>query len=62
MESLKLISIQEEFNTEFERLSIEYSHVEIYTAWVGNPGNIISFSHLENLQRVEVYLGIYNSF
>jgi hypothetical protein len=53
-----LISSQEEFAKEFGRLCKEFNHLEIYTAWVGNPGNIIPFSHLENLDTVEVYLGV----
>lgn len=55
---MKLISNQKVFTEEFERCSKEYSSIEIYTAWVGNPNNIIPYCYLDNLQKVKVYLGI----
>lgn len=55
---MKLISNQADFSVEFERCCKKYSHLSMFTAWVGNPGNIIPYSHLENLEKVNIYLGI----
>jgi len=58
MKQIKLISSHKDFQENFERCCREYDHIEIYTAWVGNPGNIAPYSHLENLNSVTVFLGI----
>lgn len=58
MKYIKLISNQKDFYTEFQRCCEEYSSIEIYTAWVGNPDNIGPFVNLENLGNVTIYTGI----
>jgi hypothetical protein len=58
MKCIKLITSFEEFNSEFERCCREYSGLEMYTAWVGNPGNMVPYIYLEQLQSVKIYLGI----
>lgn len=58
MKKIKLISNQKDFYTEFQRCCEEYSSIEIYTAWVGNPGNIVPFANLEHLDSVTIYTGI----
>lgn len=58
MKIIKLISSQQTFYKEFERCCKKYSSLEIFTAWVGNPGNIVPFAHLEYLRNVKVNLGI----
>ena len=58
MDSVKLICDQKDFSNEFERCCKLYKNIEIFTAWVGNPGNILPYHHLELLDSVKIYLGI----
>jgi hypothetical protein len=58
MKEIKLISNPEIFHKEFERCCNEYTNLEIFTAWVGHPGNILPYGHLDNLDNVEIFLGI----
>lgn len=58
MSNIKLLSNSEALQTEFHRCSEEYTHLEMYVAWVGNPKNIIPYDYLDNLESVKVFVGI----
>ena len=58
MKEIKFLINQNEFQKEFERCCKEYTEVIIFTAWVGSPGNIIPYGYLDNLKKVEFFLGI----
>ncbi len=58
MKEIKFLVSLDELQTEFRRCCKDYTHLEMYVAWVGNPKNIIPYIYLESLQVVKVFVGI----
>lgn len=57
MIGLKLLSNSNRLQAEFNRCCKEFTHLEMYVAWVGNPKNLIPFHSLDNLDSVTIYVG-----
>ena len=55
---MKLFSDQISFTTEFKRCCLEYDKVQIYSAWIGNPQNMVPFEYFKSLKSVEATIGV----
>jgi hypothetical protein len=54
---LKYLST-DKFASEFSRCCKEYSKLEMYVAWIGNPEAILPFAYLENLSSISAIIGV----
>jgi hypothetical protein len=46
------------FEKEFERCCKQYSQIDMYVAWVGNPNLVIPFEHLHSVSKINAVVGI----
>lgn len=58
MSNIKLIDNVTLLQKEFKRCCEEYSHLEMFVAWVGNPSNGLPYHYLNTLKSVQAYIGI----
>lgn len=58
MKTIKLLNTPDSLQAQFQRCCEEYTQLEMYVAWVGNPKNLIPYDYLDNLESVKVFVGI----
>ncbi len=58
MKRIEILSTTDAFRTTFKDCCQRYDHLDMYVAWVGNPGNSFPLSYLEELSSVHAVVGI----
>lgn len=55
---IHLLSNTVDLQTAFRRLAKKFDHIEIISAWLGNPKKGIPYAYLAGMKKIDVYAGI----
>lgn len=58
MENITLLTNSNSFSSEFEACAKTCEQLDIYTAWVGNPGGILPYAYLKDIPKINIVVGI----